>query len=222
VTNSGTWTMGTSSNINGTTGGDAERFVNAGTLVKAGANTSSIAAAVRVDNTGTIDVQQATLNIGATDQISGTALTGGSWTVQGSLGLPSTVDTIDSAEVTLDGTSSSITALNGLATITAGSFAITNGRDFTTSGPLSVALAGTLRVGADGTLSVTGEFSTTGTTVFDLDGAPASGEFGTIVGTVAGTLGGSAELVVGAAYTRRSTTSSCSAPSATAPVPSPR
>jgi hypothetical protein len=63
VTNSGTWTMGTSSNINGTTGGDAERFVNTGTLVRTGANTSSIAAAVRVDNTGTIDVQQNTLFI---------------------------------------------------------------------------------------------------------------------------------------------------------------
>ena len=73
------------------------------------------------------------------------------------------------------------------------------GNDFTTLGGLTN--TGTLRVGPQSTLSVTGDFTTTGTAVFELAGTAATGQFGEIVATGAGALGGAATIVIDAGYT---------------------
>ena len=201
VTNEGSWNM-VNVYLQGTSGGGFERFVNDGSLVKSGGNFTYIHSTVQVDNTGTISVTDGALDIqGDVVQVAGDSLTAGTWIAAGVLSLSSAgpLTTIGgSAAVVLDGASGEFTQLNSLAT-NQGSFRLSGGRDFTTIGGL--ANTGTLRVGPQSTLTVTGDFSTTGTAVFELAGVPASGLFGEIVATGAGGLGGAATIVIDAAYT---------------------
>ena len=201
VTNEGTW-HNVNAYMQGSSGGGFERFVNHGSLVKSGQSSTYIHSTVRVDNTGTISITDGQLSIqGDVVQVAAGSLVAGTWIATGVLTLSSAgpITTIGAgATVVLDGPTGEITELTSLAT-NEGSFRLSGGRDFTTTGDL--ANTGTLRVGPQSTLTVAGDFSTTGNAVFELAGIPATGQFGEIVATGAGGLGGAATIVIDAAYT---------------------
>ncbi len=131
---------------------------NAGTLKKsAGTAVSTVGSRWTVNNTGTVEVDAATLCLnGPVAQISGGALTGGTWIIRGNSTL--TIATASNlatneANVTLDGAGSTFSNINSLAN-NQGSFTITNGGNFTTAAGLSN--SGTIQVGAGSTLSING------------------------------------------------------------------
>ena len=102
------------------------------------------------------------------------------------------------ATVVLDGPIGEFTELTSLAT-NQGSFRLSGGRDFTTVGGSPTPARSAF--GPQSTLTVWGDFSTTGTAVFELAGTAATGQFGEIVATGVGALGGAATIVIDAGYT---------------------
>ncbi len=136
--------------INNAGGGNA--FNNAGTYNEAGAGTFTIA--IPLNNTGTVNVQSGTLSLtGSVVQVAGPTLTGGTWNISNAatLNIPLTTLTSNAGNITLDGPASSFTAINNL-TINSGSFAITNGRTFTTAGGFTN--SGTLAIGSGSTFTM--------------------------------------------------------------------
>jgi YD repeat-containing protein len=155
-------------------------FNNAGTLRKsAGTGSATIDWANTFNNpTGTVDVESGTLNLSNVVQVSGSTLTGGTWSVAGNATLNvSGAVTVNQASVILNGTGASFPAVSGLTT-NSGTFSILDGASFTTAGDL--ANSGTLTVGPGSTLQVTGNFtqSPAGTLAVQVGGTPASGRFG--------------------------------------------
>jgi autotransporter-associated beta strand protein len=133
------------------------QFTNSGTVsVLAPTGAVSFGGVMTLNNTGTLDVIAGSLNVnGTVTQVSSGTLTGGTWNVGGTLTMPfgGAVTTIGSgASVKLSGSPASFTKIDGLTT-NQGTFAITGGRNFTTTGPFSN--TGTLSVGSSSTLTVT-------------------------------------------------------------------
>jgi hypothetical protein len=150
-------------------GYSASAFNNAGTFRKtAGTGTTTINGPP-LNNSGIVEVQTGTLNVsGAFSNFSGTTLTGGAYQISGNGILKFTNADIrtNAAAILLDGSSSQIVdqsnanALANFATNSSGgSFAIQNGRNFTTAGAFSN--AGTLAVGTGSTFTASGNYTQT-------------------------------------------------------------
>jgi len=153
-------------------------FNNAGTVRKsAGTGISGFNA--KLNNTGTVEVLSGTLNFTeSVSQISGAALTGGTWKV----GTDSTLNittgsqiTTNQATIVLDGPNSNFSKINTLAT-NQGSFSILRGRNFTTAGSLSN--TGTITVGTSSTLTVNGDYNQASELTIQIGDSPESGKFG--------------------------------------------
>jgi hypothetical protein len=168
-------------------------FNNAGTFRKLpGANATTIS--WPFNNSGTVEVQAGTLSLsGSVSQVSGSTLTGGTWKVfaNSTLSFGGGNITTNKADVLLSGSGSSFAEINSL-TNNQGTFAVSDGRAFTTVGALSN--SGTLRVSLGGTLTVTSIYTQTGG-VTQLDGgvlassSPFSLQAGLLAGS--GTVNGS-------------------------------
>ncbi|MBL9030977.1 MAG: hypothetical protein JNM80_04625 [Phycisphaerae bacterium] len=119
-----------------TSAGTRPTLDNAGTLTKTlGAGAASIAG-VTLDNTGEVRVAAGTLQSDQVQQVSGSTLTGGAWTVTGgaALDLVGATITTNQADITLEDPGSAFAAINGLTTNDSGaSLTIAAGRDFTTA-----------------------------------------------------------------------------------------
>ena len=141
-------------------GGETE-IENAGTIEKtAGTGTSTILVNGTLSNTGTIESDSGTVSLEATmAQVSQGTLTAGTWNaLNGStLVFPSgTSIATNQASITLDGAGATIAAISGLSS-NSGSFSLTDGGGFTTSGNFSN--TGSLTIGAGSTLAVTGDYT---------------------------------------------------------------
>ena len=172
---------------------------NAGTIRKtAGVGQTSLWIAGPLDNTGIIEVDSGSLFLNAQSiaQVSGNALTGGTWNVENgtTLELPvSTNITANAASISLGGAGATITGIAGLSS-NSGSFSLTAGAGFKTSGDFTN--SGSLTVGASSTLTVTGDETQTaaGTLTVQIGGTPASHLYGQVVITKTATLGGTFRL----------------------------
>jgi RHS repeat-associated protein len=168
---------------------------NAGTIKKTGGTgTSTIGVNGPLNNTGTIEADSGTLSLAPTSfgQVTGTTLTGGTWSALNgaSLQFPNnTTIATNEANITLSGKGAAITSLAGLSS-NSGSLSLASGAGLTTTGDLSN--SGTLTVGAASTLEVGGDFTQTsaGTLESQINGQPASGLFGEVLITGAASLGG--------------------------------
>jgi YD repeat-containing protein len=173
-----------------TIGGADATFNNAGTVTKSGGSSTSSFANVIFNNTGTLDVESATVSLDdGTPQLSGSTLTGGTWIVGpgASLVLPDNITT-NAATLQL-GKGATFTAINSLMN-NSGSFALLAGATFATAGDL--ANSGTLALGAGATLTVNGNFTQnpSGTLQVEIGGPPAAGPFGQLLVTGAAALDG--------------------------------
>jgi uncharacterized repeat protein (TIGR03803 family) len=179
-------------------------LINAGTLEKTkGTGTSTITAST-LNNTGTVQVTSGTLDITATvEQASGGTLSGGTWTVTDSPAVSSTLDLTSagslttigaSASVALSGPNATFTNLSGISAIdNGGSFTLSEGQSFATTGALSN--NGSLTLTPGSALTVGGNFSqsSTASLAIQLGGTNSAPTFGQLVSTsgtvtLAGTL----------------------------------
>jgi hypothetical protein len=146
---------------------------NAGLFEKiGGTGTSTIASSIAFNNTGTVEVDSGTMNFqGNVSQVSGTTLTGGSWKVgdNSTLSIQSagSINT-NQGNVTLSGSNSHFTNIEGSLFENDGSLSLLNGRSFNIPGDLtntgsvfmdsqsSLHVAGTFNQTASGSLTGTG------------------------------------------------------------------
>ncbi len=163
-----------------------------GLFVKtAGVGASLVGAGLTFDNQGTVTVNTGTLSFPTTVlQVSGSTLTGGSWTAggTGTLALPGGNFTINQGSVTLSG-NGQFAQISTLAE-NDGSFSLLAGHSFATSGALTN--NGRLVVGPGSTLTVAGTLSlgNASTVTTQIGGSPGSGLFGAIRGNGPATLHG--------------------------------
>ena len=168
---------------------------NQGMISKtAGTGTSSLSFQGQLINTGTIEADSGTLDLEPTsfDQLSGGTLTGGTWNAMdgATLQFPAgTAITTNAGDISLGGAGATIAAIAGLGS-TSGSFTVTGGAGFTTTGDF--ANSGSLVVGPGSTFSVVGNFTQTsaGSLGIGISGVSASGQYGQIVITGAADLDG--------------------------------
>ena len=163
------------------------QFVNSGILRKSGGTgTSQIrhdgnGKAFLLNNTGTVEVDSGTIQIlDQPAQISGTTLTAGTWSEQNGASLVFPVGTnivTNQGNLALDGAGATIAAIANLAT-NQGDLSLSDGANFTTVGDL--ASPGTLTLGPNSTLSVTGNLTLAQTSAVQVQiaGTSASGQFG--------------------------------------------
>jgi uncharacterized repeat protein (TIGR03803 family) len=208
--------LDSSGNLYGTTyGGGASSYgtvfrltqgggsiVNTGTLEKTAGSGTSTLDAITLNNTGTVKVTSGTLDVSAkVSQASGSTLTAGTWSVNGSATVHATLDITSAnhfttigtaAHVTLSGLNTIFTNLSALSTIDkGGSFSLRGGQSFTTTGALTN--NGSLTLGPGSILTVSGSFtqSSTGTLAIQLGGSNSAPTFGQLVSTTRSvTLGG--------------------------------
>ncbi len=174
---------------------DETQIINDGTIEKsAGTGTTTLLVEGPLTNAGTIQVDSGTLDLEPTSvsEVSGTTLTGGTWTAQNgaTLDFPSgTVITDNAATVSLAGAGATIVGLEQLAA-NDGSLSLTNGASFATAG--SFTNAGSMTLGAGSKLSVSGSETETAaaTLSVQIGGTPASGLFGSAVISGTTTLAG--------------------------------
>lgn len=155
--------------------GNTQAGINNKGKILANQPTELIIDAVSFSNSGTLMVNKGSLmNINqAFSNFSGNTLTGGTYTVAGTLQFTGGNVVNDAAHITLIGTTSSIVdqgsndALRGFAAITSkGSLTLQSGKILTTPGALTN--AGKLTVGARSNLKVTGSYTqTAGSTTVD-------------------------------------------------------
>ena len=172
---------------------------NAGTIEKTtGTGTSTLAVNGPFINTGTIEVQSGTLLLEPTSfsQLSGDALTGGTWNaLNGStLAFPSgTSIATNQANITLDGHGATIAALSGL-TSNPGNLSLTNGASLSTAGNFSD--TGSLTLGAGSMLTVNRSYTqgSSATLAVDIGGSSVSGQFGQLAITGSAALAGTVNI----------------------------
>jgi hypothetical protein len=145
-----------------------------------------------------VAVANGTLDIAATvSQVSGSVVTGGSWSVNSTSTIrstpPSTLDITTTgtlteigtaANITLNGLTTTFTNLSGLNTIDqGGSFSLLGGQSFMTRGALTN--KGSLTLDPSSVLTVSGSFtqSSSGTLVTELGGNPSLPAIGELVST---------------------------------------
>jgi fibronectin-binding autotransporter adhesin len=188
IRNHGTWTESSGYPISST--GHLQGLIeNTGTFIKTGANTVGIdhGSGPAFSNTGTVDVQQGTLQLNhKLAQHSGSTLTGGTWIVRSGATLRedyTTSYTINQADVTLHGTGD-FSPLNTLTT-NAGTLRLLDGKAFSTSSAFTN--SGTLVVGTGSSFGTTSTFANSGTLTI-------AGAFSSAALTNTGTLGGAGTL----------------------------
>ncbi len=135
--------------------GGAARVLNSGTMVKTSAGTTSMTG-VTLDNAGALDVGNGVFSTDTVQNMTGTTLVGGAWTVRAGATLDfvgATVQT-NEASVTLEGAGSSFGAFTDNVSVNgaSGVIAIKGGRSLTTSGDFTN--DGKLDVGAGSTFKV--------------------------------------------------------------------
>ena len=108
--------------------------------------------------------------------------------------------TTNAANISLGGSGATIRGLANLA-VNSGSFSLTGGVRFTTTGDFIH--SGSLTVGAGSTLTVSGNYTQTsaGTLNTQLGGTPASGQFGQLAVTGTATLAGAFNLTLANGFT---------------------
>jgi RHS repeat-associated protein len=193
--NLGTFDIQTTAPVQYGFGSSNNRVVNVGLLTKSAGGGTAQLQNVELDNTGTVDVSNGTLQMaGPVTQLNSGTLSGGTWQADAgaSLILQSNVTT-NSATVILNGAGSAIPQINGMTTNN-GTFRVTGGRAFSTGGALTN--NGTIRVGPLSTVTVAGTYTqnATGKFVSEIGGQPASGQFGQLNSTGAATLNGTVEV----------------------------
>ncbi len=174
---------------------DETQIINDGTIEKtAGAGTTTLTVDGPLTNTGTIQVDSGTLNLEplSMSELTGTTLTGGSWTAENgsTLDLPSgSAITVNAANVSLSGAGATILGLEQL-NANDGILSLTNGASLSVAGSLTN--AGTMTLGAGSTLSVSGDETETSAATLDIEigGTPASQLFGSAVISGTTTLAG--------------------------------
>ncbi len=181
---------------------------NMGTIRKTagtGTSTLDIPEQGSLSNTGTIEADSGTLYLEATtiDQVSAGTLSSGTWSALGgsTLEFPSgTSITANQANITLDGTGATITALVGLSS-NSGGFSVTNGATFSTTGGLNN--TGGLTIGAGSTLTVNGKYAqgTAASLTIGIGGASSGNEYGQLNVTGAATLAGSVNASMASGFT---------------------
>jgi hypothetical protein len=171
----------------------AGTVVNQGVVEASGAASDLVLDPGLTNNTGTVQVQSGTLAIESpVTQVSGTALTGGSWVVNSTptafanleIVSAGTLNTIGRAAVTLSGGSSFFTNISGLSNILAGGrFTLLGGQSFTTFGALTN--AGSITLGAGSILTVNGSFTqaATGSQALQMGNVGGTPQVGSIVST---------------------------------------
>ncbi len=169
---------------------------NAGTIRVTAGDSSILQPTGPLNNTGTIEVDSGTLALlpSSITQLSGSALTGGTWAALdgATLKFPSgTAITSNAATISLAGLGATIDGISQL-NANSGSVTVANGAQLTVAGAFSN--SGSLTLADGGLFSVTGNFTQTaaGTLIEQMGGTPQSGLFGraTVGGTatLAGTL----------------------------------
>jgi hypothetical protein len=179
-------------------------IVNQGTINHTGAGDLTITQPV--NNTGTIQVRNATVTIGgAVPQISGGTLAAGKWEAFGTAtkhatlsitSAGSAITTLGSgATVELSGPNSTFTNIGGLAA-NQGNFLVLGGQSFTTAGDFTD--SGKLTLGPASTLAVHGSFDETaaGTVAIQIGGTAAQPTIGQITTNAPGKVTLSGALVV--------------------------
>src|SRR5262249_19754555 len=135
-TNTGTFNFQSDNNFNGGSNGV---FVNAGTLNKSSLSAGTTTLGVKLNNSGTVDVQSGVLNVGSGGNSSGTwkaedgatlAFTGGTMTLSNG----STLTGVGTGVLTLSGTFATVTITGN---VTANTFTISSG-NLTDSGTFTV------------------------------------------------------------------------------------
>jgi hypothetical protein len=171
-------------------------FDNLGLLQKTG-GTATSTIGIELNNSGTVAVTTGTLKVtGTVDQIDGTTLTGGTWSVTAGgtalvtlkFNTPAKITALGSAAgVTLNGANAAFTNLSGL-TSNAGSFSLLGGQTFTTAGNFTN--TGSLTLGPASTLAMTGSFTQTsaGTLTIEIGGTNASPTIGSLTTAATGTV----------------------------------
>jgi hypothetical protein len=164
-------------------------FYNSGVFRKSGGSGISEFEKTTTDrstvfsNTGTVEVLAGTLSIARRDvPVQGGVLTDGTWKVApfATLTFPNAGDVAtNQATVILEGPTSQFPNLGTLAH-NEGSFTITDGHDFATSGDFTN--SGTLTVGPDSTLTVNGTYTEASSNSFTIQigGSPASSQYGQV------------------------------------------
>ena len=171
---------------------------NAGTFRKSGGTgIASVLFGIPFNNTGTVEARSGTLNFGTqVTQVSGGALTGGTWNVfaNSTLTLPGSITT-NQANITLNGLGSTFTSINGLAS-NAGTLSVLGGKSFATTSSLSN--TGLLTIGPASALNVTGSYTetATGSLTVQIDGRPANGRFGRLASSGNASLNGTLNVAL--------------------------
>jgi len=188
IQNRGTWTESSGDVISSSA--DLQGLVeNTGLFIKTGANTTTFNYynSPRFSNTGTVDVQQGTLQLNhKLTQHSGSTLTGGTWIVRSGATLRedyTTSYTTNQADVTLYGTGD-FSPLNTLTT-KAGTLRLLDGKTWNTAAAFTN--SGTLVVGTGSSFATTSTFANSGTLTI-------AGAFSSAGLTNTGTLGGAGTL----------------------------
>jgi hypothetical protein len=172
-------------------------LLDQGSLVKT-AGTSGATISTTVDSQGKVTVNNGTLLFnGFVDQVFNGVLTGGSWTASSNATTAATLDIRSAtfntigvgASVTLSGPHSSFSNLSGLSA-NQGTFSLSSGATFATSGNFTN--SGTMTLSPGSTLTVNGAFAqtSTGTLTEQIGGTASKPTFGSIVSTSAVSLGG--------------------------------
>jgi RHS repeat-associated protein len=181
--------------------GGATAIINAGTIRKTGGSgVSTLLINGSINNTGTIEADSGTLSLDSNTitQVSGSALTGGTWNALNgaTLEFPAgTAITTNDGNLTLNRFGSTIVGIAGLAA-NGGTFTVTGGANFTTAGDFTN--AGSLTIGAGSTLTVAGSFSqaSPGALNVQIGGSPGSGQLGVLAVDDAATLAGAFNLAL--------------------------
>jgi hypothetical protein len=183
--------------------------LSGGILQKSAGTGTTTVGDVPFNNPGTVGALSGTLSIGVvTGQITGNALTGGTWsvfdtatlTLNGGVAL-----TTNNGNITLSGASPVFTNITNLAVNdVSGTLSLLNGANFTTTGNFSN--AGTLVIGPASTFTVTGNYTQafSGTLDVQLGDVPASGQFGRLVVTGQANLDGTLQIDLVNGYTPNS------------------
>jgi len=148
-----TFTISSNANMTWDNTGSMAAYVNQGTTIKTSSGTTNITD-VTVNNTGTLDVRTGTLSTNGV-MLTGGLLSAGIWKVSagGNMDLIGTTITANSAEVSVDGATSTFGALSALTTNNAaGKLTFSGGKTFTTTGNFTN--SGRVTVGTGSTFTV--------------------------------------------------------------------
>jgi RHS repeat-associated protein len=178
---------------------------NAGTIRKtAGAATSTLTVQGQFINTGVIEADSGSLSLaGTVAQVSGGALTGGTWNALNgsSLVFPvGTSITSNQANLTLAGAGATIAAISGLAA-NSGGLSVTDEATLTTSGNLNN--TGSLTIGVGSTLTMNGNYTqgTSASLNIGIGNSPPGNEYGQLDITGSAVLAGSVNASIANGFT---------------------